>query len=58
MKKLAKLKAVKTLNKVQQKTINGGGGVPCNDDIDCRHLGACFICTSIGVCFEPFNSNC
>ncbi len=59
MKKLANLKGVKALNRNEQKSINGGGGVPCNNDSDCRHLGDCFVCTAIGVCFQfGFGGTC
>jgi len=47
MKKLANLKGVKTLNRMEQKSINGGAGVcidecygggPCGSGESCHHV--------------------
>ncbi len=54
MKKLVSLKGVKTLNRMQQKSINGGK--QCNEDLDCiLGGGAAQFCNQLtGFCvMEP-----
>jgi hypothetical protein len=52
MKKIASLEGVKTLNKVQQKSINGGK--QCNSDRNCMFGEARFCNRLTGFCVtEP-----
>ncbi len=59
MKKLTDLKGVISLNRKQQKEINGGTPPHCTSDAECvaRH-GSCFVCTPSGFCFKFYNSPC
>jgi len=61
MKKLAKLKGIKTLSRMQQKSINGGGGVSCNTDSDCPRTppggGGCNPFCGGGTCIWSTDCN-
>lgn len=43
----------KTLNKLQQKNINGGKAIACYSHSDCpRHMGCCSNGEYMGLCME------